>query len=227
MLVALRQALPPNVALWGENLMPDVMSQYGDGGISYYFLPVADTITGFPPCNVISDRAPAFSDPIRNAYRFAMPQFKFFNYPVAIDQEKNWGCVKFIFFNGEAFFDNIRFSFNDCAQTLVNTGLRVEHQYTDCFSTRRPEMLVPTEAGQVYANKFPGQNRTAWMLFNGRYATVRGPVLAADHVEGATYADAWNNQPLTPQISGGKAVLSLKLDPQGLGCVVQTLPEKK
>jgi hypothetical protein len=88
-------------------------------------------------------------------------------------------------------------------------------------------MEAATEKDGVHANKFPGEGRTAWTLFNARYMTVRGPLLAVDHVEGATYADVWNNQPLTPQISGGKAILSLKLDPQGLGCVVQTLPEKR
>lgn len=84
-------------------------------------------------------------------------------------------------------------------------------------------MDVATETKDVRANKFPGSGRTAWTLFNARYQTLRGVVLAVDHRAGAEYFDAWNDRPLKPEIRDGKALLSVALDPQGLGCVVQTL----
>jgi hypothetical protein len=47
-------------------------------------------------------------------------------------------------------------------------------------------------------------------------------VLAVRHRPGATYHDAWNNLPLEAEIVGDRAVLTLTLHPQQLGCVVQT-----
>ena len=75
------------------------------------------------------------------------------------------------------------------------------------------------------ANKWPGKGRTVWTLYNQRYRTVRGSILAVDHVEGASYKDVWNDRPLKPVIKNGKAYLSLEMDPQGVGCVVQNLPQ--
>ena len=51
---------------------------------------------------------------------------------------------------------------------------------------------------------------------------MRGPVLAIEHQDGATYYDAWNDKVLTPEIIDGKAIINMKLGPQGLGCVAQT-----
>ena len=82
-------------------------------------------------------------------------------------------------------------------------------------------MLV-TERSGVVANRFPGDGRTVWTLYNTRcYMTVRGTVLAVEHRESAAYRDLWNERVLTPEIRNGQAFLTLALDPQGLGCVVQ------
>jgi hypothetical protein len=42
------------------------------------------------------------------------------------------------------------------------------------------------------------------------------------HRQGATYHYAWNDVPLDPEIIDDRAVLTLTLHPQQLGCVVQT-----
>jgi len=80
---------------------------------------------------------------------------------------------------------------------------------------------VATEKWGVHANRLPGGGRTVWTLYNGRYATVRGPVIAVAHSPGATYCDAWNDIPLRPEIVGKRAIISQTLHPQALGCVVQ------
>lgn len=80
---------------------------------------------------------------------------------------------------------------------------------------------VPTERVGVYANAFPGERRTVWTLYNARFTTVHGPVIAVPRVKGATYRDAWNDRVLTPKIAGGKAILSLTLHPQEVGCLLQ------
>ena len=67
----------------------------------------------------------------------------------------------------------------------------------------------------------PAEKKEVWTLYNARMTTVRGTVLEVPHVAGARYRDLWNDRDLTPRIVGGQALLDLKLDPQGLGCVVQ------
>ena len=51
-----------------------------------------------------------------------------------------------------------------------------------------------------------------------------GPVLAVRHIEGATYRDLWHGVDLEPRVEAGRAVLSVKLDPRGIGCVMRRLP---
>ena len=84
-------------------------------------------------------------------------------------------------------------------------------------------MLVPTERGSVYANRFSGKARTLWTLYNARPYTVRGEVLAVPHHEGATYRDEWNDKDLKPEIHDDQAILSLELGPQSIGCISQIL----
>jgi len=82
---------------------------------------------------------------------------------------------------------------------------------------------VPTLRAGVYANSFPGKQRTIWTLLNGRFQGVKGELIAVDHVAGATYHDVWNDVPLSPRIEDGRAIMSVDLPPQGVGCVVQRL----
>jgi hypothetical protein len=130
---------------------------------------------------------------------------------------------KFPFFNGEPLYDVSWFLYSGPNLPRIQHSLALQQEYADCFSSARPLMGVPTERWEVHANQFPGDGRTVWTLYNARYTTVRGPVLAVDHQPGATYHDAWNDEPLQPTIREGKAVLELELPPQGLGCVVQRL----
>ena len=42
----------------------------------------------------------------------------------------------------------------------------LKKRFKDSFASDAPEMLVPTERGSVYANRFPGKARTVWMVFS-------------------------------------------------------------
>ena len=86
-----------------------------------------------------------------------------------------------------------------------------------------PEPRVQTLAGGVYANRFPGKNRTLWTVYNATAMTVNKPLLAIDHQPGARYIDAWNGQELAPQIVDNKAIITLEIHPQQNGAVVQVL----
>jgi len=215
----LRDELPEGVALWSEFPLSDVNSQYISGNITYYFLSLHEyLIKSYDP----SERAPLFSPPGQSVYRFAFPGVKQFGFPVGFEGSPDPHELGFLFFNGEGLYDVGWLLYDSRTLARVRKWLAIQREYADCFATAAPEPLVPTEAGQVYANRFPTASRTVWTLWNARFTTYRGPVLAVPHRPGATYRDVWNNRKLRPRIIRRKAIITLTLDPQGLGCVLQT-----
>lgn len=217
----LREVLPSDVALWSEYPLPDQSARYIDGNIHYYplnwhefFSETGDQLQSAPPVTPTP----------QNAYRFAFPGVRQFVFPCG---SEDWSTESlFAFFNGEALYDMGWSLYAGPVLTQMQRGLGLQHEYADCFSTDRPLMAVPTQQWEVHANAFPGAGRTVWTLFNARFTVVRGPVLALDHVPGATYRDAWHDRPLQPDIRRGKAIIELALQPQEFGCVVQTLPQR-
>lgn len=215
----LRQVLPTDVALWSEYPLPDQSAPYVDGNIHYYPLNWQEF---FSTTGDQVQRAPQVTPTPYNAYRFVFPGVRQFIFPCG---SENWSTeVHFAFFNGEALYDMGWSLYSERVLRHVQRSLALQHEYADCFRTHRPLMAVPTQQWEVHANAFPGDGRTVWTLFNARFTVVRGPVLAVDHVPGATYRDAWHDRPLQPDIRHGKAIITLTLQPQEFGCVVQTLP---
>jgi len=216
-----RQTLPSDVPMWSEYPLDDVASQYHDGNIAYYYL----TLHGhFTASHDVRERARRVAEPYLNVYRFALPHLKQFCFPVGIEGDRNPSRLRMIFFNGEALYDSTFRLYADRLRRWIGRGVEVQREYADCFSSRDVTMLTPTRRHGVYANRFDGDGRTAWTLYNGRFRTIRGELLAIAHVEGATYHDAWRDEPLDPRIEHGKAYIELTLDPQACGAVVQHRP---
>lgn len=215
-----RESLPPGVAIWSEYPLDDVSSQYHDGNIAYYYLTLHEL---FAESHNLTERVALFDAPKRDTYRFALPHIKQICFPVGIEGDYNQSRLKTIFFNGEALMDCTWRLFNDRVRAWLSKGIQIEREYADCFTTREPAMLVPTEKQHVYANRFPARGRTLWTLYNGNYTTVRGVVLSVEHLKGARYRDAWNGRDLKPKIAAGRALIELELAPQQLGCIVQSM----
>jgi hypothetical protein len=135
----------------------------------------------------------------------------------------SWHPLKFTFFNGEAIYDSLWNLDESRGHAFITRAYELKKRFKDCFTSDSPEMLVPTERGSVYANRFPGKARTLWTLYNARPTTVRGPILTVPHQDGATYRDEWNDRDLQPLLRDGMAILALELGPQSVGCVTQTL----
>jgi hypothetical protein len=215
----IRKALPPDVAVWSEFPVVDVTAPYLDGNISYYCLNWHEY---FGKWHDRDGKVPQEAPVAMNAARYLFPHVRQIIFPCGSD---DWTCEsKFPFFNGEALYDTGWFLYAGPHLERLRKSLAIQRRYADCFSSANPVPDVPTEKTGVRANEFPGQGRTAWTLYNARYATVEGPLLAVPHRRGATYYDAWNDRPLEPKIAGGKAILSLTLHPQELGCVIQKMP---
>ncbi|MFV2066882.1 MAG: DUF6259 domain-containing protein [Pirellulales bacterium] len=214
-----RAGLPPGVAVWCEYPLDDVSSQYIDGNITYTFQTLHEhMVKGHDQGNRIGREAQRHQD----VYRFVFPHIKQFGFAVGMEHDRTPSQLKHLFFNGESVYDTTWRLYAPRTLAMMNNSLAIKKRYGDCFTTDRPVPRVPTLQLGVYANQFPGQDRTAWTLYNARYTTVREPVIALDHTAGATYHDAWNDRPLSPHIADGKATVSVVLDPQGLGCIVQT-----
>jgi hypothetical protein len=100
-------------------------------------------------------------------------------------------------------------------------GCDIKRLYSDCFLSSNPQPRVDTEVQGISANLFPGKNRNLWTINNGRPKTFSGVVLAVPHQQGAKYYDAWNDREIQPIIENGLAKISLSIDPQQPGCIVQ------
>jgi len=214
-----REGLPDEVALWSEYPFTDVASQYADGCLQYYFLELNETFAR--PYNR-SDRADdLFVQMPINIGRWVIPRYKIFCLPVHTRPDNKPSRVDAAFINGEVFHEDTWHLHYSRVREKLNRAYVVKHEYGDCFGTDDPLPRVQTAALGITANFFPGEGRHAWTLYNGRPKTYSGIVLHIPHREGSTYRDAWNDTPLTPTITDGLAQVSLTIDPQQPGCVVQ------
>ncbi|NOY80677.1 MAG: hypothetical protein GXP31_06690, partial [Kiritimatiellaeota bacterium] len=224
-LADVRGGLPGRVALWGEFPVTDVGSRYWDGFLMYDCIPLHEYLAR---AEDVLETAPQWSRQTLppNVLRFVLPHLRQVVFPVGTEGTvDNWRFLKFLLFNGQALFDTTWRLYDARCRERLGRALRIQRRYMDCFDSDAPEMFVPTERAFVFANRFPGKGRTLWTLFNARYRTVSGAILSVPHVPGVVYRDLWNDRALTPTVRDGRALLSLRLAPQGIGCVLQTAPE--
>ena len=216
----LREAVPGDVALYGEFPYTDTTTQFYDSAIHYYFHRGGGQAYS-PIFDAESSRG---TDTVAlNLYRFLFPKLMHLDLPLGTAYD-TWHPLKFTFFNGESIYDSFWQLEESRGHAFMVRAYELKKRFKDCFASDAPEMLVPTERGSVYANRFSGKARTLWTLYNARPNTMRGEVLAVPHHEGATYRDEWNSKELKPEIRDGQAILSLELGPQSIGCVSQILP---
>ncbi len=207
-----RQVLPDDRVLYTEEVPDPVTCQYQDGAFCYSAISSSDEL------------APSHLELLR----FVLPDFKILelNFYCAM-ADGNWNRVKRPFFNGDGWWlqGDPYAAYDEPAREHLRRCFSLCHEYVDCFTTMDAEPLVATLQPGLFANRFPGGGRTLWTLYNATYTSVEGPAIAVEHRPGARYADAWHGQDLTPEIREGTAILSLRVDPHGLGCVVQIAGE--
>ena len=207
----IRESLPADVVVYTEESPTDVNSQYQDGSFTYAISSVSDDLS---PTHL-------------NLYRFAFPDFKTFEI-ITCDRPlgSDYQSVKRIFFNGEGIWiEGIADDwFTPETRAFIAKTNSILKAHVKAFTSLNPCPLVPTLARDIYANEFPADDETVWTLYNARYSTARGEMLAVPHREGANYYDAWNEKELEPRVHLGWAYLHLELGPRDVGCVVQRYP---
>jgi hypothetical protein len=214
MMRQIRLSLPASTVLYSEERNVDVNSQYQDGSFTYS---ISQSSTSDNPSRV-------------NLARFALPDYKVFEI-LSVDAPvgNNPQLYMNVFFNGEGFWlegvvtNTAWFPTNICS--LITKEHAILREYADAFRSTNPIPLVATLNTNIYANEFPGANRTVWTLYNAGSQTVTGQLLTVPYSTNSQYYDAWNAQLLTPQINGTNATLTLSIPPGSAGCVVEGAPE--
>lgn len=215
---SVRNALPPETAVYTEETPTDVNSQYQDGAFTYA---ISNYCGDHGDFRRISDD---ISSVHLNLFRFAFPDFKTFEI-IACDKPIGSDCqsVKQIFFNGEGIWlegtSDEWFAPETRRFIAKMHSILISHE--DAFLSMNPMPLVPTLHQDIYANQFPSDTKTVWTLYNAGYSTVRGEFMAIEHVSDSRYFDIWNESDLEFRLDSGLAYITLELGPQDVGCIMQ------
>ena len=198
-----REALPQRAALYTEHCPPDITIPYLDGA---YVAALGRSDFEISPGYL-------------HIHRFAFPDFTVLPITCGGNQADGiYDGLKYSLFNGCALY-TLAWGHDEEAFPLIRSINRVLREHGDSFCTTQPEPFVDTLRAEVYCNRFAAAHETVWTLWNGRYQTVRGPVLEVEHAEGATYEDVWSGQPLSPTVKDGVATVSLTIGPRDIAVV--------
>ena len=200
-------AIKPEAVLYTEDTPTDVNSQYQEGAFCY---------------SMQRHREGGSVAPLK-LFRFAFPDFKNIEILDCDHPTGAWATgVRWAFWNGEALWleGMAREWFAPQTRRAIRECHRVLRAHRGAFAGTEAEPLVPTLAPGVFANRFTGGGETAYTLYHAGLATYAGEVLSLPQQPGMRYFDAFAERELTPRLAGGRAVLSLVLDPQGVGCIV-------
>lgn len=217
---ALRDETPEDIVLYGEYYAADINARYIDCNISYYIL---DSINNMIENGVhAGDGSDIYGRVFTDIYRFAFPKIVQLILPMAMRNE-TWHPLKATFFNGEAVYD----SFWDAEETkgreFMAHSYRIKKHYADCFSSDEPETMIEGVTDAVCINRFPGNGRTVYTLYNRSYHTYQGDVLCVPYHEGAEYRDVWNDKEVEVTVQDGFACVSTTITAQAVGAIVEIL----
>lgn len=221
LLEMLRKAYPPKTTIWTEYQPSDIPGQYIDGYLSYS---ATSTSLILSPRWDEPEEPQHLAKPEVDIARYTMPQQKQFCLPQSYTL--GWNVMKQMLFNGKGLFGGGWAQWDSDVSKLLGNQINLLRKYTDCFTSDKPEHLVDTLRGDVYANKWPGKNRTLWTVMNASGITVRGDVIAVQHKPNDTYINGATGKKLTYKVKGNTAFISMKLDPQSVSCIVQTAAAK-
>jgi gamma-glutamyl hercynylcysteine S-oxide synthase len=88
----------------------------------------------------------------------------------------------------------------------------------EMISTADWDPHVPTLQEGVYASRFPGKDRTLWLLVNRTDKTAKGAQLKVP--KGGNFIDLWHGAKLGASQNGDEATLSFEIEPHGYGAIM-------
>jgi hypothetical protein len=206
----IRAAIPEDVAICSESHPEDTRLQFQNGmyqgGVLRFF-----TRQIAVPLNLT---------------RFAFPDVKCFNniYQHVL-KDHNWEQLKFVLFNGGAFFMPRGYDpaayFGKEAMQEHRKAFRILHENVDAFMSSNVKPLVPTLIPGTFVNRFGADEKVIWTVFNANYRTVKGRLLEIESKPSARYVDLWKDAPITTSTSGDIAALVVEIGPREVACIAE------
>ena len=129
------------------------------------------------------------------------------------------------FFNGVGYesWENVWGIWNQVtprdAETLRRIAL-IERAVADLLVSADWEPHVRTKQPDVHASRFPGRDRSVWLLINQSAEERAGIQLELPHKEGTRYHNLWSGTELKPEITGEAAALNFTIEARGYGAVL-------
>lgn len=214
----LKDIMPEDVVLYGEYYAVDINARYIDCNISYYIL---DAINAMIEQGVHSeDGSDELGGVLTDIYRFAFPKIVQLILPMAM-RNKTWQPLKATFFNGEAIYDSFWDAEESRGRRFMAKAFRIKKDYADCFSSDEPETMIDACLDAICANRFCGDGRNVYTLYNRSTHTVEGEVLELPYREGTTYVDIWNGCPAEFTVKDGTAYVKTRVTAQNVGAIAE------
>ncbi len=213
----LREMMPEDCVLYGEYYAADVNARYIDCNISYY---IVDAVNDMIAQGLRSgDGDDTYCRYLTDAYRFAFPKIVQLILPMAM-RYLSWQPLQASFCNAEAVYDSFWDAEESRGGQFMAKSCLTKKKYADCFACDEPQMWIDAPAEALCINRFPGETRTAYTLFNRGHHTYFGDVLVVPHQQGATYYDAWNERDAEVEIIDGYAHIKGRIGAHNVGCIV-------
>ena len=133
--------------------------------------------------------------------------------------------LQYAFFNGDGMetWENIWGIWNGMTprdSEAVRRIAKIERKYSDLLVSPKWEPFTPTLRYQVYASKWPGDNRTLWTIVNKNEFDVSGGQMELPYDANQRYYDLWHGVELKPVVNGDRATLNFDIEANGFGAVL-------
>lgn len=135
--------------------------------------------------------------------------------------------LQYAFFNGSGYvsWENIWGIWNGITprdSEALRRVAKIERAMSDYLVSPEWQPYAPTEQYNIYASRWPLNNRTLWTIINRNQNNSDGRQLRLPVTTGMHYFDLWHGTELTPEIAGDHLFLSLSLEAHGFGAVLAT-----
>lgn len=205
----------------------------------------ASDATGKPLVLEPTDSPPAQALPWNNmswgicwkhSFRPLVSTFKWLEPRHMVHLAPRWGRDKtndlqFAFFNGIGIvaWENIWGIWNSLVERDRETLRRIatiQRFVAPLLSSAEWEPFTPTLQEGVFASKFPGAERSVWLLVNRADHAVDGQQLVVPAANGAVHYDLWSGARLEPEHRGGTQVLRFGIEAKGFGAILASKADR-
>lgn len=108
-------------------------------------------------------------------------------------------------------------------RSMLRAMLPIQRRFADLFTGEGWTPLVPTEQPAVYASEWKGDGVRLWTLVNRSDQAINSPLLKVA-TTGERHYDLIAGREMKPSISEGRALLSGRIAPRGIGCFLAMRP---